>query len=139
MDEARGARVDLEEIRNPDTEFETSDLPVPVIGLAALGLTLLLGISPIVLLYGFRGVGADVNRTLRVLPPQPRLQINPSTDLQHELSHQRAVLGSYGWVDRTREIARVPVTVAMQELASAGIEGFPRAPAQASSPSRDRP
>ena len=126
MGDTQGERVDLEDIRNPDTEFESRDLHVSVVGLTALGLIFLLGISPVALLLGFPGIGSDVNRTLRVLPPQPRLQIDPARELRDELSHQRAVLGSYGWVDRDHQIARVPVTVAMEQLASAGIDGFPK-------------
>jgi hypothetical protein len=126
MGEAQGERVDLEDIRNPDTEFESRDLALRAIGMAALGLLFLIGVSPVALLFGFPGIGTDVNRTLHVLPPQPRLQIDPARDLREELSHQRTLLRTYGWVDRGRQIARVPVTVAMEQLASTGIDGFPK-------------
>ncbi len=125
MDETTAARPDLEAIRNPDTDFESRDLPLRVIGRVALALAVFLALSPVVLLYGFPGIGADVSRKLRVLPPQPRLQINPSRDLQAELARQRTFLNSYGWTDRGHQFARVPVSVAMKHLAADGIDGFP--------------
>ncbi len=133
-DDNSGSAKSLNEITNPDTEYERSDLPPGVIALAALGLAILLGASPVILLYAFPGIGTDVARNLRELPPEPRLQTDPRSDLQAQLSRQRARLDSYAWVDRTHAIARVPVSVAMKHLAEQGIEGFPAQPSQAERP-----
>lgn len=125
MDDASSARPDLESIRNPDTDFESSDLSVRVIAIVGLVLAFFLAISPVVLLYGFPGIGSDVDRKLRVMPRAPRLQTNPAHDLRSELSRQRAILNSYGWVDRAHQIVRVPVPVAMKHVAAEGLDGFP--------------
>jgi hypothetical protein len=125
MDEISSPRPDLEAIRNPDTDFERSDLSVRVIGLVGLGLAFLIALSPVVLLYGFAGIGSDVSRKLQVLPPQPRLQTHPASDLEAELARQRARLNSYGWIDRAHDIARVPISEAMKRAAESGLAGFP--------------
>jgi hypothetical protein len=125
MDDINSPDRDLETIRNPDTDFERSDLPVGVIALVALALAILLVICPVVLLYGFSGIGADVNRSLRVLPPEPRLQTYPARDLQAELSQQRRLLSSYGWVDRDHRVAHIPISESIKRIAASGIDGFP--------------
>src|SRR5579884_3728235 len=97
MDEPTSTRPDLESIRNPDTDFERSDLSLRAITFAALGLAALLGISPVALLYGFSQIRSDVERKLHVIPPQPRLQIHPASDLRTQLAQQRTIIDSYGW------------------------------------------
>lgn len=134
MDDINSPDGDLETIRNADTDFERSDLSVRVIALVALGLAILLGISPVVLLYGFSGIGSDVDRSLRVLPPEPRLQTYPARDLQAELSRQRNLLSSYGWIDRNQRVARIPITESMKRAAASGLSGFPAPPSQESQP-----
>jgi hypothetical protein len=126
---------DPETVNNPDTNYERSDLSLRVVGYTGLGLAVFLILAPFILWAGFPGIGSDVNRALRVIPPEPRLQTNPPRDLAVELSRQRALLSSYGWVDRANGIARVPVSVAMKHAAEQGIDGFPTGdPASAGQP-----
>src|SRR5579884_2470767 len=87
-----------ETVHNPDTDYERSDLSLRVVGYTGLGLGVFLILAPFILWAGFPGIGSDVNRALRVIPPEPRLQTNPQRDLAVELSRQRALLSSYGWV-----------------------------------------
>jgi len=54
---------------------------------------------------------------LPVTPPNPRLQVNPKIDLREKLSQERAQLNSYGWVDRQRGIAHIPIDRAIEMLA----------------------
>jgi hypothetical protein len=130
MDDTTTRRPDLETVRNPHTDYESRDLSVRVIGLVGAGLAFFLAISPVALLLGFHGIGADVNRELRISPPQPRLQTDPARDLRAELTRQRTVLDSYGWVDRAQQTVRVPISVAMKHVVADGLDGFPRAPSQ---------
>jgi hypothetical protein len=46
--------------------------------------------------------------------PEPRLQINPGEDLQHMLQKENETLSTYGWLDRQKGIARIPIDRAMQ-------------------------
>lgn len=134
MDETQSGAATPDTVRNPDTDYEPSDLPLRPAALIALALALLLLVSPLVLLYAFREVREDVSRDLRVLPPQPRLQTDPRRDLQRELARQRVFLDSYGWVDPKHDIARVPVSVAMEHVAEMGIDGFPARSARSTQP-----
>ena len=49
-------------------------------------------------------------------PPEPRLQINPRQDLADLRAKEDEILSSYGWVDKSKGIVRLPVEVAMQKL-----------------------
>lgn len=50
-------------------------------------------------------------------PPAPRLQTEPRADLEALRARDAHVLGTYGWVDRTQGIARIPIERAMALLA----------------------
>jgi hypothetical protein len=53
--------------------------------------------------------------------PQPRLLINPGASLKQVRTAEDADLNSYGWVDRTSGIARIPIHRAMQLLLERGL------------------
>jgi len=114
-------------VSNPHTDYERSDIALVPIALIALGLVLLLGIAPLVIRAGFPSSARDVDRHLAVLPPAPRLQIDPRADLARYLTREQRLLDSYGWVDRAHAIARIPIGEAMRRAAQTGIAGFPRA------------
>lgn len=46
--------------------------------------------------------------------PEPRLQINPQDDLQELLRQENEILSTYGWVDRAKGTARIPIDRAME-------------------------
>src|SRR5436190_18641663 len=46
----------------------------------------------------------------------PRLQISPPADLQVFRARQEALLHSYGWVNRTAGVARIPIERAINLL-----------------------
>ncbi|HYZ35011.1 MAG TPA: hypothetical protein VE684_22350 [Crenalkalicoccus sp.] len=56
--------------------------------------------------------------------PPPQLQSDPQADLRDVLRAQRAALHSYGWVDRARGIARVPIEEAMRMEAARGADAY---------------
>jgi len=109
-----------------ETDYERRDIPLKVYAYAALGLLVLLAMAPWVVLVGYPTVGQDVARHLTIAPPPPRLQISSPEDLAAYLAEQRALLNSYGWVDRSKGIAREPIGEAMKRLAQDGIDGFPK-------------
>lgn len=124
MSEAGGAR------RNPEVDYERTDLSLSAIAIIALAILLLLGVTPLVMIGAFPLARGDVDRHLSITPPQPRLQTDPEADLAAYVSKERQLLDSYGWVDRGHGIVHIPVEIAMERLARTGIPGFP----QASSP-----
>ena len=56
----------------------------------------------------------------RIVPPEPRLQTSPETDLARLLARDRQQLASVGWVDRNTGTVHIPVDRAMQILAGRG-------------------
>jgi hypothetical protein len=120
---ARGART---RISNPDVEYERSDVSLFAIGLVALGVLLLLAVTPLIMIGVFPSSRGDVDRHLAITPPEPRLQTDPAADLASYTAKERKLLDSYGWVDRPRGIARIPIEEAMRRLARQGIPEFPK-------------
>lgn len=140
MTEATQSAMAREEsVSNPEVDYERRDLHLTPIAIVAVALLVLLAISPLVTLWGFPGTRHDVVRTLSRLPPTPRLQTNPPADLRAYLDKEQQLLSSYGWADRGKGIARVPISVAMARTAREGIDGFPAPPATSRSDSGDTP
>jgi hypothetical protein len=59
------------------------------------------------------------------VPPPPRLQADPATDLAAERAREQAQLDGYAWVDRDAGIARIPVDRAMDILARSSSSAQP--------------
>jgi hypothetical protein len=62
---------------------------------------------------------------LRRLPPEPRLQTDPRDDLANMRQAEDRVLDSYGWVDRTAGIVRIPIEQAMKLTLERGLPSRP--------------
>jgi hypothetical protein len=56
-----------------------------------------------------------------VLPPEPRLQVQPREDLKALHRQEDAILSSYGWVDRNTGVVRIPADRAMQLTIERGL------------------
>lgn len=50
------------------------------------------------------------------IPPSPRLQADPASDLASERRREEARLAAYRWVDRDAGVARIPIERAMRLL-----------------------
>jgi hypothetical protein len=57
----------------------------------------------------------------RVLPPAPRLQVNAQEDLRDYLQQQKQTLNSYGWVDQSAGVVRIPIDRAMDLVIQKGL------------------
>ena len=55
------------------------------------------------------------------VPPEPRLQTAPREDLRDLRASEDAVLGSYGWVDKTAGIVRIPIDEAIRLTLQRGL------------------
>jgi hypothetical protein len=53
--------------------------------------------------------------------PSPHLQVNPSEDLKTFRAGEQAELNSYGWVNRTEGVVRVPIERAIEMLLERGL------------------
>ena len=63
------------------------------------------------------------------LPPEPRLQRTPIVDLKRMRDAEDQILGSYGWLDQSRGVVRIPITRAMDLVVERGLPARPQAPA----------
>ena len=60
-----------------------------------------------------------------IVPPEPRLQSNPSADLEKFRRQENEILNSYGWVNRTTGIVRIPIEHAMELVVQRGLPPAP--------------
>jgi hypothetical protein len=57
----------------------------------------------------------------RVLPPRPRLQVEPRAELHAYCVQQLATLNSYGWEDQHNGVVRIPIDRAMDLILQQGL------------------
>ena len=65
--------------------------------------------------------------------PEPRLQREPFGDWRTMKKQQDELLATYGWVDESKGVARIPIEEAMKRLAGQGLPARP-APAAPAAP-----
>ncbi|MDB6111506.1 MAG: hypothetical protein JWR69_3256 [Pedosphaera sp.] len=53
--------------------------------------------------------------------PEPRLQVSPPLDLAELRTREDAELNSYGWIDRTSGVVRIPIDRAIDIIAQKGV------------------
>ncbi len=108
-----------------DHTHEPRDINARIVGLTALGLLLALVISLAVVRWMFHLFAVEERRAEPLppplfqanrLPPAPRLQANPSRDLQEMRAMEDQVLHGYRWIDTNAGIARIPIDRAMELL-----------------------
>jgi hypothetical protein len=75
------------------------------------------------------GPGASPFDNSRVLPPAPRLQVDPAVDLDSVRQSQEEMLNSYGWADKATGKVRVPIDRAMDILMERKLPARQNAPA----------
>lgn len=113
---------DLQESREKGYEVRDTDIPrVLLYGVGMLVLVVLAGAVLSTVVY--KNMGWFLGRTpdtpqfqaeQEQLPPQPRLEVQGRRDLKELRKAEERQLESYGWVDRQRNIVRIPVTRAME-------------------------
>lgn len=71
--------------------------------------------------------------------PEPALQKRPQDDLKRFEVEQRMSLSGYGWVDRSKGIARIPIEDAMRIISARGDHAYDPLEPPASAPNAARP
>jgi len=113
------------QFENQNTAFEPSDWSLGPVALIFVAIPILLVTSCLVLIAAFPGALPDVERTLRIAPPGPRLQTNPEAELQRLRAEEDKWLNTYRWIDKQKGIVHIPIEEAMKKLARTGAPGFP--------------
>lgn len=117
------------------SQHEQSDANVSAVGKFAAGLLFLMVFAMALMWYLFDylagrpepGPEPSPMATGRELPPEPRLQVTPPTDLELTRQKEDEMLNSYGWVDREAGVVRIPIDRAMDLLLE---RGLPTSPAE---------
>ena len=113
----------------PRHGHETSDANIRDLIIFGVGLSLLviagLLVSGAVFHYfvGHQGLGPPASpfENVRMLPPEPRLQVAAPKDLEQYKAAQDEILNNYGWVDQQAGIVRIPIDRAMDILLQRGL------------------
>jgi hypothetical protein len=80
------------------------------------------------------GPPASPFENVRMLPPEPRLQVSAPKDLEQYKAAQGEILNSYGWVDQNAGVVRIPIDRAMDILVQKGLPVRSAAPAKQGMP-----
>jgi hypothetical protein len=115
---------------NPEVSHETAD--VDVRGILRFGAALaLVAVVIHIALYGLlfyyeqpqdgRDTLAPSARIKAEPPPEPRLRVAPRSDLVEMRRAEDQILNSYGWVDREKNMARIPIERAMEIIVKQGL------------------
>jgi hypothetical protein len=121
---------------NPDVVHEESDAPFGRIAGLGIGLIVIVVVlSAIVwLLFDFFAARAARPTTAEYplaagqqhrLPPEPRLQVSPRTDLMNLRLGENGMLSSYGWVDKNAGVVRIPIDDAVRITLAHGLPTRP--------------
>ena len=63
-------------------------------------------------------------------PPAPNLQVDPRQQLLDLRAEEERILTTYGWIDQTQGLTRVPINRAMELLVEQGLPTPPPTPAE---------
>lgn len=113
----------------PERRYETTDANALYLTWFALGLAIVLALVLLLIRMTFRQFESVAKRTDELpsavasdqTPPAPRLQTNPRDDLSKLRQHEDTVLTNYAWIDKPKDIVRVPIDRAIRLLAQRGL------------------
>jgi hypothetical protein len=110
-----------------ETGYETTDVHVPIILRFGVILTVMMALAGVGSWVIFQVLFAEAKRAdpklspLAVIdhrePPEPRLLHDEPNDLAAVEAQEREQLESYGWVDRSGGVVRIPIERAMELVA----------------------
>jgi uncharacterized membrane protein len=122
----------LPDISVPENRHEHRDVNVFALGKFAIGLIIVtifcVGLVAGVFQYLLhREGGMPISRMeapaqdARQLPPEPRLEETPALDLQEMRAAEQKIQTSYGWLDQSAGIVRLPIDRAMDLVVQRGL------------------
>ncbi len=113
----------------PNDGYERSDADASALLKWAIGLFVVMVAVFVSMawLFGFFGKVQSLGKpaspfeNARVLPPKPRLQVEPRAELHAYCAGQVQLLNSYGWADQHNGFVRIPVDRAMELTLQQGL------------------
>ncbi|HEX6288781.1 MAG TPA: hypothetical protein VFZ66_06295 [Herpetosiphonaceae bacterium] len=122
-----GQQTVVDEPHHVDHEFR--DATPAGITMVGIGMLVMLVVTYLIVwgLFSYlsaRRAQADQAPPLLATTPQaaqgPRLQVDPSQDLQQATAAEHELLTTYGWVDRATGVVRIPIDRALEMMAQPG-------------------
>lgn len=124
---------------NPSgSDYADRDIPVGKIMLFGFYITLFTVVSFVALRFIWLAFDREAQRAeeavsafvreSRVLPPEPRLQVDEPATWAREYARQKASVSGYEWIDPNAGVVRIPVERAMELLAQRGLPARTEAP-----------
>jgi hypothetical protein len=114
----------------PERDYADRDIPVGKIMIACLYITIFTVLTFVGVRFLFLKLdasneqaqkAASVFADQRVLPPEPRLQVDEPRTWKQELAVQTSQIEGYAWVDRRAGVVRIPVERAIELVAERGL------------------
>ena len=110
--------------RTPEENYEHSDANVPDILKSGLWLAAILVVVFLAMRWTFGMMGkmtpmgepASPFENTRMMPPAPRLQVDPQMEIHNYCASQMQSLTTYGWKDSQAGIVQIPVDRAIDLL-----------------------
>lgn len=127
-----------EEHQRPASGHEMTDADVKPIVQFLLGLFALIALVLVGMTVFFNFLHRDLEETApevsplfdtHQIPPEPKLQVHPAEELKEVHDWERERLHSYGWIDQTTGVFRIPIERAMQIVAESGLPARQETPA----------
>ncbi len=113
--------------KRPGVDYEKSDIDLRKVmrilgGLVIAGATVYaLCLAIIVFTKPTWRAGKKVTEPVHAVPPEPRLQANPSEDLAAMKAEEDAILDHTGWVNREQGIVHIPIEEAIDRTLRRGL------------------
>jgi hypothetical protein len=130
----------------PNEEMGNRRMPQPagvangIVISAVAGFLGFVALSMIGLFFYLRSAAPDAFKaTVENQFPEPVLQKHPQDDLRNFEREQRAALSGYGWVDRSKGLARIPIEQAMQIVLARGPRAYDAPDQPAATPTSAAP
>ena len=120
-------RLDIDQLKK--LKYETTDVSLPSLSKALVGLFIFIGVSSFLawaIMRLFIPVPADVATEKTVdssslAPGLPVLQAKPKFDMLQFRLQEEAKVDQYGWADKAKGRVHVPVDVAIEKIAASGV------------------
>lgn len=114
---------------NPEVSHEASDVNVKgilrfAVALAVAAMVIHVALYALLFYYDqreSRRAAPSVGPRQAEQAPEPRLRVAPRTDLIEMRAAEDRLLQSYGWVDREKNLVRVPIERAMEIVLQRGL------------------
>ena len=100
------------------SDADVSPIRWIVLGFVVIVAAISLGVWWIYGYYRTEDADRDVRRSyigpVSVIPPEPRLQVDPRMDFERFRQSEENILNNYGWASREQGKVRIPIRRAME-------------------------